>query len=62
MKIQPPREEKYEQSGAILTVGIDNAGRVYSSIERDGQTLSQDMYIRMPTEVRLYKEGWKRIK
>lgn len=62
MKIQPPREEKYEQNGAVLTVGIDRAGRIYSSIEKNGKALQQDVYIRMPTEVRLAHEGWTRIK
>ncbi len=55
-----PRQYKYEQKGAILTVGMDKNGRVFSSIEKYGKVVAKDIYIKIPSEPSLNKSGWTR--
>jgi len=60
MRQPSPRMYKYKKENVILTVGIDKNGRLYSFYEKYGQTVAQDMFVRMPSEVTLIKQGWKR--
>jgi len=57
---QAPRRYTYKQQEAILTVGIDENGRIYSSIEKNGKIYAKDLYIHIPSEPDLNKQGWIR--
>lgn len=60
MDIPTPKVFKYRNNDAILTVGYDISGRLFSSITKNGKTVAQDMYIKFPAEVQLQKYGWIR--
>jgi hypothetical protein len=60
MRQETPRTYKYKKANVILTVGIDKHGRLYSFYEKYGQTVARDMFVRMPSEVALAKQGWER--
>jgi hypothetical protein len=60
MQQPSPKMYKYSKSGAILTVGIDRNGRIFSSIEKNGHVLASDLYVKFPTEAILAKQGWTR--
>ena len=57
---QTPRMFKYTQGNAVLTVGIDSNGRMFSSLEKDGVLYAKDLYERIPTEPDMIKRGWTR--
>lgn len=45
---------------AILYVGYDDFGRVISRIEKAGISVAVDLYVKMPNELELEKQGWIR--
>lgn len=52
---------QYKKKDVLLTVGLDENGRVFSRIEKNGETVARDMYVRIPSEVELAKQGWTRV-
>lgn len=60
MAIPTPRTFVYRQADAILTVGIDPSGRLFSHIEKNGEVKVRDIFVRLPSEAQLAKAGWKR--
>jgi len=60
MRQPTPKVYKYKQVEAILTVGIDINGRIFSLIEKNGQVVAKDIYIKFPSEVSLIERGWTR--
>ena len=59
MPTRTPKEYRYEQANAILVVGYDEGGRLFSYIKKNGKMMAQNMYIKMPTAEALEKQGWK---
>ena len=57
----PGRHFIYQKGKATLHVGTDVSGNIFSKIVKNGKTIAEDMYIRFPTEVQLYKQGWIRV-
>ena len=55
-----PRKFKYTHGEAVLIVGIDENGRFFSSIEKNGTVYARDLYERVPSEPELNKQGWTR--
>jgi len=60
MRHYTPREDHYVQYGAILIIGIDKAGRIFSRIEKNGATIATDIFVRLPSEATLIAQGWTR--
>jgi len=61
MGFLPPKKHTYQKEEAILVVGIDRNGRVFSDITKNGQVVAKDLFIKFPMEAQLAKQGWKRI-
>jgi hypothetical protein len=55
------REYKYKRDDATLIVGIDDAGDVYSFIEKAGKIIARNFLMKMPFEVQLAEKGWIRV-
>jgi len=55
-----PRQYKYKKANVILSVGIDENGRVFSTMEKNGIVVAKDIYVRLPTEALLIQQGWLR--
>ena len=51
----------YKQKDVVLTVGIDENGRIFSHMQKNGETVARDIYIKIPTETDLAKQGWTRF-
>ena len=57
--MRTPKEYRYKQASAILVVGYDEGGRLFSYIKKNGEVVARNMYIKMPTTEALDKQGWK---
>jgi len=60
MRHPSPRTLKYSKNGVILTIGVDENGRLFSNISKNGQVVVRDMYVKFPSEAKLASEGWTR--
>ena len=60
MPTRTPKEYMYKQNNAVLYVGYDETGRLFSRIEKNGIVIAKGMYIRMPSAQTLEKQGWER--